>query len=137
MLNVSVTNHQQYAVMNSTLLNDQKDPTSAPRDRKTKTLRVSSIPEAATLESVRRWLQGEKTLSKLNDAPLDILQLSLARRGKSTLQATVTIKDLPSHIPNSLGELEGPDHSPINVDDHFLGLTVLYEGIAPIKVKAE
>jgi hypothetical protein len=37
----------------------------------------------------------------------------------------------------SLSELEGPDDSAVIVDDHFLGLTVLYEGAARMDVKAE
>jgi hypothetical protein len=66
-----------------------------------------------------------------------VLQLSLAPRGKSTTQATVTLQDLPLDIMESLSELEGPDDSAVIVDDHFLGLTVLYEGAARMDVKAE
>lgn len=105
--------------------------------RKTKTLRISSLPASATVESVREWLGKENVLNKRNCAPLNVLQLSLAPRGKSTTQATVTLKDLPLDIMESLGDLEGPDDSAVIVDDHFLGLTVLYDGVRGMDVKAE
>jgi hypothetical protein len=111
---------------NIDLENEHHDNNLSIMLRKTKILRISSLPPTATYETVRLWLDGDNQLARINLAPLEVVQLSIAPRS-SAMQATVTLKDLPIEIGKSLGELQGPSSASVVVDDHFLGLTVLYE----------
>ena len=99
--------------------------------RRSKTIRISRIPKAVTLEKLTTWVDG-LALSVEPPETQNLIQISLAPEDAEFAQATATFLCLPSQFED-LGEnarlCDGPDKCRLTVDTHFVGMTVLYDPV--------
>lgn len=105
---------------------------------KPKAFRLRSLPSSVTVDELRTWLEGLNFSSGLEDTA-QLLQLSLAPVDSVYSHAIVTFSSTPSIFRALDREFMflGPNSCEIEVDDHFLGLTVLYAPQNPATAVAE
>lgn len=119
----------------SIVLEAQNKPLVPP---KPKAFRLRSLPSSIAVDELRIWLEGLNVSRGLEGIP-QLLQLSLAPVDAEYSHAIVTFSSTPS-VFRKLDKgfmFPGPNGCEIEVDDHFLGLTVLYAPQSPTTAVAE
>ena len=104
-------------------------PYVSPAKTKTKTFRISLIPDSLTHDEVKTWLE-DLELSHRPSSSKNVVQLSIAPAIPRYLQATVTFIELPLLLKEAeTGTLcvNGPEKSQLVVDSHFHDMTVLHD----------
>ena len=96
---------------------------------KTKTFRISLIPNSLTYDEVKTWLEDLELSHGLSNSK-NVVQLSIAPAIPRYLQATVTFVEVPPVLKEAeTGTLHinGPEKSEMAIDSHFRGMTTLYD----------
>ena len=109
--------------------NDTSYVSSAKIKTKTKTFRISLIPDSLTHGEVKTWLEDLELSHGLSNSK-NVVQLSIAPAISRYLQATVTFIELPLLLKEAeTGTLcvNGPKKSQLVVDSHFHDMTVLHD----------